>query len=232
MIEPGTMQTIDASLVRYVRKGVLHALKANVRDISDQIEIDPSALHPMLASFDKSRALFEFVWIVDEPEQADLLLDLSRWPMLLRLLESQRDREVRRLQDLAVDSFVAPLEDLPALEALISSIRQRTGTPVKARGVAHSASDADNVRASLSQLGGHAALAARLQAWRGSRLVSSLLLGLLVLASFPADRSYLTLTDVARKCSISPSTAHRYTHTLIAAGLLERDSLSRQYRLA
>jgi hypothetical protein len=98
--------------------------------------------------------------------------------------------------------------------------------------VAHAASDADNVWAPLSQLDGHAALAARLKEWRGSRLVSSLLLGLLILAAFPTDRSYLTLTDVARKCSISPSTAHRYTHTLIAAGLLERDSLTRQYRRA
>jgi IclR helix-turn-helix domain len=94
------------------------------------------------------------------------------------------------------------------------------------------ASDAGNTQALLAGLGaGRAALAARLRGPGNSRLSSSLLLGLLILASFPADMSYLGITDIARECDISMSTAHRYASTLVAAGLLERNSRSREYRL-
>jgi len=63
------------------------------------------------------------------------------------------------------------------------------------------------------------------------RLSRSLLLGLLVLASFPADGGDLAVTDVALRLDLSPSTTHRYMTTLLAAGLLEQDPRSRRYRV-
>jgi hypothetical protein len=150
MIAPGTMQTIEARLVRYLRKGAHRKVQAHNWDIADQLEtavdpettIEPPTLLSAFACFEEARSLFEFVGFVDEPEQADLLVDLSRWPILLEVLESQRDREVRRLQDLAVDSRMAPLEDLRLFDALISAIREKTGALPRALGDQRSESQA------------------------------------------------------------------------------------------
>ena len=65
-----------------------------------------------------------------------------------------------------------------------------------------------------------------------SRLSRSLLSGLLMLAAFPVDGSYLRNADVARMLGMNLSTAHRYIQTLVAVGLVERDPSTRQYRLA
>jgi hypothetical protein len=64
------------------------------------------------------------------------------------------------------------------------------------------------------------------------RLSRSLLSGLLLLVCFPADGSYLRGSEAARMLDMSPSTTYRYLATLVAVGLLERDSQTRQYRLA
>jgi hypothetical protein len=64
------------------------------------------------------------------------------------------------------------------------------------------------------------------------RLSSSLLAGLLMLASFPDDGSYLRNVDVARLLGMNPSTTHRYVSTLVEVGLLERHPSTRRYRLA
>jgi hypothetical protein len=64
-----------------------------------------------------------------------------------------------------------------------------------------------------------------------SRLSRSLLAGLLMLASFPADGSYLGNAEIARMLDMNPSTTHRYVSTLVAVGLLERDPSTRRYRL-
>lgn len=64
------------------------------------------------------------------------------------------------------------------------------------------------------------------------RLSSSLLSGLLVLSSFPADGEYLGIAELARMLGMNTSTTHRYVTTLLAVGLLERDSTTRRYRLA
>jgi hypothetical protein len=62
------------------------------------------------------------------------------------------------------------------------------------------------------------------------RLSGSLLCGLLILASFPTDGSYLTIKELSRVTGKSPSTTHRYVSTLLAVGLLERDPITREYR--
>jgi IclR helix-turn-helix domain len=64
------------------------------------------------------------------------------------------------------------------------------------------------------------------------RCSRSLLLGLMVLASFRADGTSRSVTDVAHDLDMWASTAHRYLSTLVEVGLLERDAVSREYRLA
>lgn len=64
------------------------------------------------------------------------------------------------------------------------------------------------------------------------RLSRSLLAGLLVLTCFPTGGGELGIADLARHLDMRTSTIHRYVSTLLAAGLLERDPVSRQYRLA
>lgn len=64
------------------------------------------------------------------------------------------------------------------------------------------------------------------------RLSRSLLRGLMVLASFPADGAARSVTDVARHLDLGMSTTHRYISTLVEVGVLERDPESRQYRVA
>jgi DNA-binding MarR family transcriptional regulator len=64
------------------------------------------------------------------------------------------------------------------------------------------------------------------------RLSRSLLLGLLVLASFPADGSSLSVSDIAGRLGMSPSTTHRYLSTLLSVGLLEQDPRTRRYQVA
>lgn len=64
------------------------------------------------------------------------------------------------------------------------------------------------------------------------RLSRSLLSGLLVLSCFPADGGSLGIAELARRLDMNTSTTHRYVTTLLAVGLLERESTTRRYRLA
>jgi DNA-binding MarR family transcriptional regulator len=63
------------------------------------------------------------------------------------------------------------------------------------------------------------------------RFSRSLLSGLKVLACSPTDGTYLSATEVADRCGMNMSTAHRYISTLVALGLLERDPATRRYRV-
>jgi hypothetical protein len=58
----------------------------------------------------------------------------------------------------------------------------------------------------------------------------SLLVGLVVLVSFPADGTERGIKEVARELDLPTSTIHRYAHTLLAVGLLEQDPRTRRYR--
>jgi IclR helix-turn-helix domain len=64
------------------------------------------------------------------------------------------------------------------------------------------------------------------------KISKSLLLGLVVLVSFPLDGSERANKDVAQELGLAASTTHRYIHTLVAAGLLEQNSVTRRYRRA
>jgi hypothetical protein len=65
-----------------------------------------------------------------------------------------------------------------------------------------------------------------------TRFSRSLLRALMVLASYPADGSARSVSDVAKGLGMGISTAHRYTATFADVGVLERDPVSRRYRLA
>ncbi len=99
--------------------------------------------------------------------------------------------------------------------------------------VVRTASDGGNMSVLLLGLGDmRAAFVAGRERLDNPRLSRSLLSGLLLLASFPADGSSLGVAQAARMSGMSPSTTHRYFATLLAVGLLEQDSTTRQYRLA
>jgi DNA-binding MarR family transcriptional regulator len=90
-------------------------------------------------------------------------------------------------------------------------------------------SDVSNLLRGLAEGG---SLASRYESLSESpRLSRSLLLGLLVLATFPGDGDSLAVTDVAGRLGMSPSTTHRYMTTLLAVGLLEQDPRTRRYRM-
>jgi hypothetical protein len=61
------------------------------------------------------------------------------------------------------------------------------------------------------------------------RLSRSLLCGLVVLVSFPADGGERGIKEIARELSLSTSTAHRYIRTLLTVGLLEQNPRTRGY---
>jgi DNA-binding MarR family transcriptional regulator len=63
-----------------------------------------------------------------------------------------------------------------------------------------------------------------------ANLSSSLLCGLLVIAACPQNGSDISITELARMIDMNPSTTHRYVTTLVVAGLLERDPVTRKYR--
>jgi hypothetical protein len=62
------------------------------------------------------------------------------------------------------------------------------------------------------------------------KISKSLLLGLVVLISFPFDGSERANKQIARELGLAASTTHRYIHTLVAAGLLEQNPTTRQYK--
>lgn len=64
-----------------------------------------------------------------------------------------------------------------------------------------------------------------------SRLSRSLMIGVFLLAAFPSDGSYVGNAELARTLNLSVSTTHRYVSTLTALGLVERDAVSRKYRI-
>jgi IclR helix-turn-helix domain len=76
----------------------------------------------------------------------------------------------------------------------------------------------------------HAVLSALEEALADPGLSQSLLRGLMILASYPPDRPWRGIADLAAELEMSPSTTHRYAKTLRAVGLLEQDPTTRSYR--
>jgi hypothetical protein len=105
-------------------------------------------------------------------------------------------------------------------------------SPAQVDRVIRSAADGGSISILLSGLRDvREVLAREPRQLEDSRLSRSLLSGLLMLASFPTDGSYLGNAEIARMLDMNPSTTHRYVSTLVAVGLLERDPSTRRYRL-
>jgi hypothetical protein len=105
-------------------------------------------------------------------------------------------------------------------------------SPAQVDRVIRGAADGGNISVLLSGLKDvREVLAREPRQLDDSRLSRSLLAGLLMLASFPTDGSYLGNAEIARMLDMNPSTTHRYVSTLVAVGLLERDPSTRRYRL-
>jgi hypothetical protein len=106
-------------------------------------------------------------------------------------------------------------------------------TTAQVQEVVRTASDGGTMSLLLSGLGDvRAAFHAPPRPLEDQRLSGSLLCGLMILASFPADGSFMSIKEISQLTGKSPSTTHRYVSTLIAVGLLERDPRTRAYRLA
>ncbi len=77
-------------------------------------------------------------------------------------------------------------------------------------------------------------LASALQAGElgDKRMSRSLLLGLLIYASFPGDGGSLGVHEIATRLDLTSSTTHRYLATLVAVDLVSRDPRTRRYHRA
>jgi predicted transcriptional regulator len=129
---------------------------------------------------------------------------------------------------------VALMDDLRA--------RPRRRTRARATSIELSQAQLEHVLRDASGSGGlslalaglsdvRAALARAQPLLEDSRLSRSLMLGVLLLAAFPADGSYIGNSELAHTLDLSASTTHRYVSTLLALGLVERDAATRKYRI-
>jgi hypothetical protein len=129
-----------------------------------------------------------------------------------------------------------------ALEARPGAGSRRSGgekglsielSPAQVEAVVRAAADGGSVAVLLAGLSDvREALADGLEVLDSPRLSRSLLAGLPVLASFPADGGSLGTAELARMLGTNSSTAHRYLRTLAAVGLVARDPDTRRCRRA
>jgi IclR family pca regulon transcriptional regulator len=62
--------------------------------------------------------------------------------------------------------------------------------------------------------------------------IQSLASGVAVLDAFTTDRPTMNLREIAEAAGVTKSAAQRFTHTLVALGLLRKDSVSKRYSLS
>jgi hypothetical protein len=159
---------------------------------------------------------------------------------------SVRERRVERSAGADDRARRLPVERIDSSPALNGADRAQDGdgrgdldtveielSPAQIDRVIRSAAEGGSMSVLLSGLSDvRDVLAREPRQMEDSRLSRSLLAGLLMLASFPTDGSYLANAEIARMLGMNPSTTHRYVSTLVAVGLLERDPSTRRYRLA
>jgi hypothetical protein len=124
--------TVAGNLLHYLRSGLKREIGAVLTNLQVEVEhtLEPQNWKRGVAQLTDACALFEFIGLTDDSEQADLALDLGRWPLLvLRSFECEHDREVGRLQDAAYEGFELPLRDVPALGTLVAEIRKKVEAP-------------------------------------------------------------------------------------------------------
>lgn len=137
-------------------------------------------------------------------------------------MSSPADTDTAALIDAAVDRSPSSASEAITIELSAAQVDR----------VVRDAANGGNMSVLLSGLKDvRSVLAQEPRQLEDSRLSRSLLAGLLMLASFPTDGSYLGNAEIARMLDMNPSTTHRYVSTLVAVGLLERDPSTRRYRL-
>lgn len=127
--QPGSV-IVAGPLVHYLRRAVKQELAAVVTVLQVELDtvLDPETYRGALDRFDEARSLLDMTGLTDEDEQADLELDLARWPRLvLKTVESVYDAEIRRLQDSAAEDRDLPMGDVPALGNLLAEAREKSG---------------------------------------------------------------------------------------------------------
>jgi hypothetical protein len=125
---------IAGSLVPYLRNGLKRELSTTLEILTIELDttLDPDTYNNALARFYDAQTLFEAVGMTEEPEPADLVLDIGRWGRLaLRLLALEYDAELQRLQNATADRVELPLRDVPALRRLVADMRETLGAPPK-----------------------------------------------------------------------------------------------------
>jgi hypothetical protein len=123
---------IAGSIVRYLRNGLKRELSTTLEILTIELDttLDPDIYNNALARFYDAQALFETVGLTEDPERADLVLDLGRWGRLvLKLLELEYDAELKRLENATADGVELPLRDVPALRRLVTDIRETLRAP-------------------------------------------------------------------------------------------------------
>jgi hypothetical protein len=98
--------------------------------------------------------------------------------------------------------------------------------------IVRAAEGGGGLQAALSGLAGGAPFDVGADELDDRRLSRSLLMALLVLATFPKDGSRMGVAEIARILEMNTSTVHRYLSTWLAAGYIDRDPATRRYGLA
>jgi len=107
---------------------------------------------------------------------------------------------------------------------------QITLSPAQAIDVVRKVAGEDDLAAATAGLPEYRWLMRERRAARARGLSGSLLMGMAVLACFPASGEGLRVADIASRLKVSSGFAHRYVRTLVVAGLLEQGTGSRRYR--
>lgn len=108
--------------------------KLDILGLQLDAHLTPKQWNTALASFIAGCELLEVVGFTYDPPQADLGLDMRRWPRLvLKVLEAEYQDGLRRIRDAEADGFDPKLigRHVPAFEALVRDVQQRTGIKPK-----------------------------------------------------------------------------------------------------
>jgi hypothetical protein len=134
-LSEGGLVLIEGKLVRFLRDGVKREFGANAAIlVVTAAETNPNLkTHDgALARFDEARTLLDEIGVSDQLEPQDVEIDLGRWGELaLKVLESQLDRELIRLEGAHAEGTDLPPRDLQALASLVADIGTKVGAPAR-----------------------------------------------------------------------------------------------------
>jgi hypothetical protein len=124
--------TIAGPLVRYLRGGLKGKIgtKIDILHVEIHVHLTPKRWEKALVSFNEGCELLALIGLTDDPEQADVEIDLRRWGRLvLSILEVEYREGLGRKRDAEAEGFDPDLigRDVPAFGELVQEIQKRTG---------------------------------------------------------------------------------------------------------